>query len=200
MVLAVALLVVRATGVANAAADGLLVTPATATNPVGTSHMVTIAYFEGGAGLNNWPVTIGVTGANAAAGACTTGASAPGECTFAYTGTLAGTDTIMATIATEDGPVTATATKHWTERVAPQVATTSSPTGGGAAAGTSASDTATVSGSAGTPSGTVTFFLCDSAAVLANGGDCAGRRCGDLGRDDRDGRGRHVLLARRVLG
>src|SRR5205814_1896269 len=51
--------------------------------------------------------------------------------------------------------------------------TNSNPIGGNVAPGTSASDTATVSGSSGTPTGTVTFFLCDPATVAANGGDCS---------------------------
>src|SRR5207237_116550 len=54
-------------------------------------------------------------------------------------------------------------------------ATTSSPTGGNVVPGSSASDTATVSGGAGqpTPTGTVDFFLCQPATVTANGGDCS---------------------------
>src|SRR5204862_6677808 len=54
-------------------------------------------------------------------------------------------------------------------------ATTSSPTGGSVVPGSSASDTATVSGGAGqpTPSGTVDFFLCQPATVTGNGGDCS---------------------------
>src|SRR5205823_3636521 len=51
--------------------------------------------------------------------------------------------------------------------------TTSNPTGGNVAPGTSATDTATVSGAAGTPTGTVTFFLCDPTTTTANGGDCS---------------------------
>src|SRR5438045_496263 len=53
--------------------------------------------------------------------------------------------------------------------------TTSSPTGGNVVPGSSASDTATVSGGAGqpTPTGTVDFFLCQPATVTSNGGDCS---------------------------
>ncbi|HXJ80394.1 MAG TPA: IPTL-CTERM sorting domain-containing protein [Candidatus Methylomirabilis sp.] len=43
----------------------------------------------------------------------------------------------------------------------PSVTTLSSPTGGPVLPGTSASDTATVSGTGPTPTGSVTFFLCD---------------------------------------
>ena len=52
-------------------------------------------------------------------------------------------------------------------------ATTSTPTGGSVVPGTSVSDTATVSGSGPTPTGTVDFFLCQPATVTANGGDCS---------------------------
>ncbi len=52
------------------------------------------------------------------------------------------------------------------------VSTSSSPTGGGVVPGTSASDSVTVSGDSLTPTGTVTFHLCDPATVSANGGDC----------------------------
>jgi uncharacterized repeat protein (TIGR01451 family) len=53
--------------------------------------------------------------------------------------------------------------------------TLSSPTGGNVGPGTSVTDGATVSGGAGqpTPTGTVTFFLCQPATVTANGGDCS---------------------------
>jgi hypothetical protein len=48
-------------------------------------------------------------------------------------------------------------------------ATTSSPTGGDVAPGTSVTDTATVSGSGPTPTGTVDFFLCQPSEVTAAG-------------------------------
>ncbi len=53
----------------------------------------------------------------------------------------------------------------------PTVQTTSQPNTGGLPQGTSVSDTATVSGAAGaaTPTGTVTFFLCQPAQVTAGG-------------------------------
>src|SRR5207253_2164729 len=57
---------------------------------------------------------------------------------------------------------------------APSSTTTQSdPTGINIVPGTSATDTATVTGPAGTPTGTVTFFICDPATVTANGGDCS---------------------------
>ncbi len=53
--------------------------------------------------------------------------------------------------------------------------TTADPTGGSIVPGTSASDSATVSGGLGqpTPTGTVKFFLCQPGTVTANGGDCS---------------------------
>ncbi len=54
----------------------------------------------------------------------------------------------------------------------PSVATTSSPTGGSVVPGTSASDSVAVFGDSLTPTGTVTFHLCDPATVITNGGDC----------------------------
>jgi uncharacterized repeat protein (TIGR01451 family) len=56
--------------------------------------------------------------------------------------------------------------------VAQQTATvgsTSSPTGGGVVPGTSVSDSATVSGGSGSPTGTVTFFLCGPSDVTVAG-------------------------------
>jgi hypothetical protein len=51
----------------------------------------------------------------------------------------------------------------------PTVVTTSSPTGGNVAPGTSVSDSATVTGSGPTPTGTVKFFLCQPSEVTAGG-------------------------------
>jgi hypothetical protein len=60
-------------------------------------------------------------------------------------------------------------------------ATTSSPTGGSVVPGTSATDTATVTGIAGgpAPTGTVTFFLCQPADVTAGG--CEGSAGSQVG-------------------
>src|SRR5262249_14965823 len=58
-------------------------------------------------------------------------------------------------------------------------ATQSSPSGGGIVPGSPASDTATVSGDAGTPGGTVTFFLCGPSEVTANGCESGGTQVGD---------------------
>jgi sugar lactone lactonase YvrE len=50
--------------------------------------------------------------------------------------------------------------------------TQSSTTATDVVPGTLVTDTATVTGAGPTPTGTVTFFLCDPATVSANGGDC----------------------------
>src|SRR4029077_18279697 len=66
---------------------------------------------------------------------------------------------------------TDTTSECFTVVLPPQPATTttlSTPTGGSVAPGTSASDAATITGSSGTPTGTVTFFLCDPTTVGAN--------------------------------
>jgi hypothetical protein len=56
-----------------------------------------------------------------------------------------------------------------------QTATGSNPTGGNVVPGTSVTDTATITGGVGqpTPTGSVTFFLCQPAEVTAAGGDCS---------------------------
>jgi uncharacterized repeat protein (TIGR01451 family) len=56
---------------------------------------------------------------------------------------------------------------------ASSVTTQSSTTDTNVAPGTSVTDTATASGGFGTPSGTVSFFICAPATVAANGGDCS---------------------------
>ena len=92
--------------------------------------------------------------------------------------------------------------------------TASSPTGGNVVPGTSVTDTATITGAAGqpTPTGTVTFFLCQPrgeriarragrrwgrAVVLERGGDVVR---GDGGDDAERSGDRAVLLAGGVLG
>src|SRR5262249_19497807 len=51
--------------------------------------------------------------------------------------------------------------------------TQSSTTVADVPAGTSVTDTATVAGGVGTPTGSVSFFLCQPATVTANGGNCS---------------------------
>jgi uncharacterized repeat protein (TIGR01451 family) len=97
----------------------LTLSPTSATNPVGTSHTVTATVKD--ASGNPTPgitVRFGVSGANSAAGSDVTDAN--GEATFAYIGTVAGTDTISAYADTdgngsqETGEPGGTASKAWT--------------------------------------------------------------------------------------
>jgi hypothetical protein len=60
----------------------------------------------------------------------------------------------------------------------PNISTLSNPNSTGVAPGAPATDTATVSGSAGSPTGTVTFFLCGPAQVTAAGCPAGGSQIG----------------------
>ena len=97
----------------------LTLTPATATNTVGNPHTVTATVRD--FGLSPVPgvtVRFTVSGANSASGSCVTAAN--GQCSFAYTGTVAGTDTITAYADTNNsntqnpGEPSGVATKIWT--------------------------------------------------------------------------------------
>ena len=87
----------------------IALTPATATNPVNTQHCVdaTVADQNDGpvAGVR---VDFSVTGSNPGSGFANTNAS--GVAPFCYTGTMAGSDTITASV----GTLSDTATKTWT--------------------------------------------------------------------------------------
>ena len=89
----------------------LRLTPSAATGPVGEAFTVTASASVNGRPAAGVLVTDTVTGANAAMGTCTTGAD--GTCTFAYTGSNPGTDTITASGALCTESVTATATRTW---------------------------------------------------------------------------------------
>ena len=88
-------------------------TPATATNPVNTSHCVTATVRDQDADpLSGVRVDFSVTGPNARNGfAFTDGA---GAASFCYVGTAAGTDTITAAV----GSLSDTSTKVWTASTA----------------------------------------------------------------------------------
>jgi hypothetical protein len=102
-----------------AAPATLVLSPATATNPVGTSHTVTATVRD--AFANPTPgilVRFTVTGPGASSGTCTTGAG--GQCTFTYSGpTAAGADAISAFADTNTdgeqslGEPSGAATKVW---------------------------------------------------------------------------------------
>jgi hypothetical protein len=73
----------------------LTLSPLMATNPTGTSHTVTATVTDAaGQPVPNVVVRFRVMGAHNLMGSCTTGAN--GQCTFSYTGTVVGTDTITA--------------------------------------------------------------------------------------------------------
>lgn len=96
--------------------QGITLTPAEATNPVGTDHTVTATLFD-----ENLDPLVGITvnfevtaGPNLGeTGSCVTDAN--GQCTFTYTGDGgAGTDTITASFVDDQSQTrTATALKHW---------------------------------------------------------------------------------------
>jgi hypothetical protein len=97
----------------------LILTPPSATNTVGTSHTVTATVTDaGGQPVPGVVVRFAVTGTNTAGGSCTTGAN--GQCTFTYTGTVAGPDAIAAYADADNdamqdpGEPVGTATKLWT--------------------------------------------------------------------------------------
>lgn len=91
-------------------------TPATATNPVGTNQNFTATLTDGdGAPIANAPVAFTVTGVNAGSGTATTNAA--GVATFGYAGANVGTDQISACYnADSAGPceANASATATWT--------------------------------------------------------------------------------------
>lgn len=96
----------------------LALSPATATNPVGTSHTVTATVTDAaGQPVPDVVVRFSVTGAHTVNGSCTTGPN--GQCSFSYTGTQAGSDVISAyadgdndSVQDADEP-TGSATKTW---------------------------------------------------------------------------------------
>jgi hypothetical protein len=113
-----AYLLIAGTGIVSEAPD-LSLTPATATNQVGTSHTVTAKVTN----PNDTPrsgvtVEFTVTGANAGAtGTCVPAncvSDANGEVKFTYTGNNVGDDTINASITIDGSTQTATASKTWT--------------------------------------------------------------------------------------
>ena len=96
--------------------EGIVLSPASATNPIGTSHTVTakvqddngnpvvgkLVTFEVTAGPNMGATGNGVTDSN-------------GQVTFSYTGNVAGTDTIIASFVDDSGKIIPSnqATKQW---------------------------------------------------------------------------------------
>ncbi|MHC1576854.1 MAG: PEF-CTERM sorting domain-containing protein, partial [Methanosarcinaceae archaeon] len=97
--------------------EGILLSPTSAVNPVGTSHTVTATVQDDtGAPVVGRLVTIQImSGPNAGMGGNYT-TDASGQATFTYTGTTAGTDVIEASCLDSQGnPMTSNqATKTWT--------------------------------------------------------------------------------------
>jgi hypothetical protein len=112
-------------------------TPATAENPVGTTHTVTANVTEEGAPQSGVTVTFTVTGANPQVGTGVTNAS--GEATFTYTGKIAGTDTIVASFVDKKANTQTSnkVTKIWTEEATKEPTTTSTSLSGGGKSGPS---------------------------------------------------------------
>ncbi|RMG53069.1 MAG: hypothetical protein D6723_07770 [Acidobacteria bacterium] len=102
--------------------------PATATNPVGTDHTVTVSVMEGGTPAPGVTVTFDVT-AGPNAGTSGTGVTdANGQVSFTYTSNgQAGTDTIEASGSVNDASFSCTATKTW---AIPASITVIAPNGG----------------------------------------------------------------------
>jgi hypothetical protein len=96
----------------------LTLEPAFDENPVGTPHTLTATVTKDGAPQNGVTVsfTVSPSGGSTptpATGACVTGTSGPGQCTFTYTSPTPGTDTITATAVVDGVTLTAKATKVW---------------------------------------------------------------------------------------
>ncbi len=105
------------------AATALALTPETETSNVGVARCVTaLVTDENNAPAAGLRVDFIVTGANSGSGFQTT--NAQGQAGFCYTGTIPGTDSIVATM----GVLTDTATKTWLNANAPPVASGQSVT------------------------------------------------------------------------
>jgi hypothetical protein len=93
-----------------ASVTNVVLSPASATNPINTQHCVNAAVTDqNGAPLSGIRVDFGVTGVNPTTGFGFTGTN--GIAQFCYTGTVAGTDSIVGNVGTV---VSNTATKTWT--------------------------------------------------------------------------------------
>jgi hypothetical protein len=182
---------VAAVGIAVAQSDPnpvtnqITLTPATATNPVGTTHTVTAHTFQSAPGNPDVDqpsklVTFTVTGANAGA----TGTCNPADCkssspdalvSFTYTGATAGTDTITACFTDGNGTACTTATKTW-EGVAPQPAIDLDPETDVNPVGTTHTVTATLTNA---PASTPISFTVSAGPNAGAAGTCDPAGCAD---------------------
>jgi hypothetical protein len=89
----------------------LTLSPVEATNIVGQTHTVTSCIASNGIPLENVTISINVTGANTASGACLSDSN--GCCSFSYVGTTAGDDAINASATVGTQTVQANAQKTW---------------------------------------------------------------------------------------
>ena len=108
------------------------------------------------------------------------GPGSPSSLPVAETGDCAGDLVLAATIEESSqldqfaaARLTAPVASACAQTEAPVMSTQSSAIGSAVPAGTAVSDQATLAGADGLPTGTVTFFLCQPAAVTANGGNCS---------------------------
>jgi hypothetical protein len=134
--------------------------PTTPTNQVGATFSLTATAIEAGARRAGVPVTFNVTGANPQTATVTTNSA--GEATFAYTGSNAGTDQIVASFFSSGGePVVSNrVTEAWTAK-------SSGETGGGSGSGSGSSTSgSTTAGTAGTGGGGTTGVLPSKEVVL----------------------------------
>jgi hypothetical protein len=143
----------------------LVLTPKTATNVAGNQHCVHATVRDAnGAPTPNQPVDFTVSGANTASGTVSTDAS--GVATFCYTGTHAGSDTIVATAENGTKP-TDTATKTWTAAAPASLVLT--PKVAANVVGSTHTVTATVRDAFGNPTPGVTVVFSVSGANTASG-------------------------------
>lgn len=97
-------------------AKQITLTPSTADNPIGTSHTVTATVFDTLGPFVGDTVAFAVSGGPVAvptSASSATGGAGMTTFTFANTPPDPGVNTITATVASNDGPVSATATKEW---------------------------------------------------------------------------------------
>lgn len=169
-----AYVLIAGSGIA-AAAPNLVLSPLSATNPVGTSHTVTATVTDPDDGTAESGVTVSfvVTGANVGAvGTCvpsTCVSNSAGQVAFTYTGASAGIDTITAQITVNGSTQTASATKEWVG----VVNTPPDADAGGPYSGLEGSSIV-LDGTAGDadPGDTLTYLWSQSGAAFDGGATC----------------------------
>jgi len=135
--------------------------PATASNPVGTSHTVTATVTQGGAPVVEKTVTFSVTSGPDVGKTGTAVTNSDGNATFTYTNNgTAGTDSISASIQDGDTTRTATASKTWV--AAAPLSLALAPASASNPVGTSHTVTATVTQDGAPVSGKTVNFSIDS--------------------------------------